>query len=207
MPDIKLNLYNNTDRPWRFALFQKFANANQFFDKIEPIAWQVLPLSPGQKQTATYPILTSLVVEELNTPYPSEIRETSRVVEFHQKWEFKKANAESTDLALLSENNSDNSVSCINNFNNTVDISLFKNGAKLVTKKAVQQGDSAYFLLTPKLYVIYANDIQVGEEIRSSVQSNITEIDLTDTTVAEISLDLVNKTSGLKKWNVVERNL
>lgn len=206
MSDIKLTLINNTDRAWRFVLFQKPANVNQSYDKIESIAWHVLPLSPKQVQSATYPIQTSLVVEEMDTPYNNEVRQTSRPTDFHQQWEFKKGNPESTDLFLLSSQNTDNSISCINNYTNVVDVSLFKNGAKLVTKKSVQQGDTAEFLLTPKLYVMYANDIQVGEEIRSSVQSNITEIDLTDTTRATISLELSNQTTGLKNWKVEEFN-
>ncbi|PZD93757.1 hypothetical protein DNH61_21380 [Paenibacillus sambharensis] len=203
MNNIQLNFTNNTNRGWRFVLFQKLANVDQSYDKIEAIAWQVLPLSPAQKQTATYPISTDLVVEELNTPYTSEVRQTSRAVDFGQKWEFINS-VESTDLNLLGTQNIDSSISCNNTVSKVVDISLFKNGAKLVTKKAVQQGDTADFLLTPKLYVMYANDIQVGNEIRSSVQSNITEIDLTGRILsADISLELVNATSGQKAWNVV----
>ncbi|AEI40969.1 hypothetical protein [Paenibacillus mucilaginosus] len=65
---------------------------------------------------------------------------------------------------------------------------------------AVQPGDGAQAQPEAKLYVMYTNELQPGEELPPFEESNAAEIDLTGLTGADITLEVF---SGEKRWHVV----
>ena len=215
--DVKITVSNKTPNDYTFVFFQQDTKINGMFTKIFPTAWEIIPLggvpdpdAGFSTNTFIYPVQMQVGVTEHCTPYEANTRYRYQNADYNSKWEFKLDN-QYQRLDKLDGTNVDGTISCINRAPKLVDVAICKNGKPVIVyrgpnEQGVPQGDQGNLLLTPKIYVMYAYQMQVGTMFQSYMGSeNVHEIDLTNTHEVEISLVVKNEVTGLKEWLVTRK--
>ncbi len=218
--DITINVFNQTPEDYTIVVFQQDPEINGMFTRIFPTAWQVIPLGglkngvPSQgsysSNTFIYPLQMQVSVTEHNTPYSPNTRYISYDCALNSKWDFDIENNYQR-LTLREDKNVDGTISCNNNAKKKVDICICKNNKPLLVYRGqdgegVQEGDCANLQLTPKIYLMYASEMQEGVLFNSYVNArSVQEIDLTNICEVDISLVVKDPVTGLKGWDVIRK--
>lgn len=204
--DISIRVFNKDAGKQYILLFQKpETNLNEMFDTLFPVAWKVLPLNSYSSETLVYPVRLEVMVKEYDQFYHADDRGTNRETPLGQLWQFS-TEGDFNVLEMRAGETVDGLVGCVNKSPQYVDIGLAKNGAPLVVKRRVAEGDQANFKLTPKLYFAYVSDVQQGELIKSDISASMLyELDLTNLKSVDIELSVADSHTGRKQWKESNR--
>lgn len=210
--DVKITVVNETDDFQNIIIFQQEDQLNRMFNTLFPLAWKVFPLlgkAPGieRKGSTIYPIQQGVgVVRTPATEDKLPFGELQIYAEADWKDKFKYFLTENSaqDMSKLPGKNDDDSITCLNDTGERVAIALYKNGSNIVAQPKVDSGDEAGFLLTPKLYFMYLNNIKEGDIFKSQVTGpTVKEAEITGkkTVKATLMYD-PNGTGGKKMWKI-----
>lgn len=208
--DIKVSVENLSEDEVCIVLFQQDPNIKGMFDKIFPTAWKVFPLKPStdtktSRGTTTYPIQQGIGVTRKATSsdsLPYGDLDITIEVEANEIVEYTISESGAIDLNSIGDDNEDGTISCINSSEERADIALYKNGSVVVAQPGVASGESADFLLTPKLYVMWVRQMKEGKIFKSQIKSpEVTSVDLTNKRSVTFTLKTTG-TGGKKGWEV-----
>lgn len=234
--DVEIEIYNKTDRNWRFVILQQDENIGEMFKEIFPVAWMVLYLS-GNTNTnnensekdlgtgkLTYPNAIQIGVKEKNVESLSKkkrevpgksapavnLNRWEPAVEGYERFTVTKENVSKGQYWGFSIENkfpkftlistgASKSISCVNKAVDGVDISICKNRLPFITELNVEKYNTAEFYnksdyegeypLSPKLWVIYSQDLEQGSIIPGFVEApQSKEIDLMGISKAVLTL-------------------
>lgn len=199
--DITIEVTNATGENLNICVFQQDPDISGMFDTIYPVAWKVYPLGDSSTESTIYPIALQLGIDETNTPYNFDGRATIKTCRQGDLWEFAIDENNFNSLSKEGANANDPTVNCLNLANKPVDISLYKNNSPLLTQSQVGKNAVAAFKLTPKIYVMWSNNLREQDIIKSFVRSNIAqEVDLTG--IKSVHLTLNQDTNTKEKiWS------
>lgn len=212
--DVKITVFNKTDSFQNIVIFQQQDELNQMFDNLFPIAWKVFPLKgieDGEirKGYTTYPIAQTIGVTRNpanSDNLPFGILEITARADNGEQFNYYIDEHGAQDIEKLPTKNDDSSVSCNNDSNELTSIVYAKNGSNLVVQKDVPKGDKAVFKLTPKIYIMYLNNIKEGDIFKSmQTGSHIKEVNLTGCTEIEATLDYSGGPGQEKTWNITKK--
>lgn len=208
--DVDITVYNETNDFENIVIFQQEDQLNQMFDNLFPIAWKVFPLNgvePGEirKGSTVYPVAQSIGVVRTSQPKDPLTFGKLEITKAADNGERFKYFIETTGALeidkLDDQHNDDSSISCLNESNEITSIAFAKNGSTLVVQENVAKGDVASFKLTPKIYLMYLNNIKEGD-IFKSMQSgaHVIEVDLTGYTSIVAKLKYTGGPGQEKGW-------
>lgn len=180
--DIKIRFINesNNCQPTDVLFFQKAVTVD--FKEIA-LAWNVVKNCPsGGYNDFVYPVATTINTVDPNGNHTAQIPAI-----FGNRYELSYDPCGGNQLSLESTVD-DSDISVMNALDmGAITVNLYKNGLKLASKQSVIPGDSADFLLHPKLYVGAASSIEQGAELSDAVlKSSNTYFDLTGVKSIEI---------------------
>lgn len=212
--DIKITVHNKTKDFQNIILFQQEDELDQMFDKLFPIAWKVFPLK-GEEEGETrkgytiYPVKQSIGItrnSENSDKLPYGILDITANADNGEKFKYYIDENGAQDIEKVSDKNNDSSISCENDAPELVSIAFAKDGSTLVVQKDVCKGDQALFKLTPKIYIMYLNNIKEGDIFKSMQRGHhIKEVDLTGITYVDAVLDYTGNPGLEKGWTINTR--
>lgn len=207
--DITITITNLTNEDTICGVFQKPTEVNRTFQNLRSLMWKVFPLGQATTQTTVFPMDLQVSVIEANTPANSETRTTVQTAASGQHFDFSfgyDGPYSYPILKLANDTNPDDSISITNNSPVKVNMGLSKNGKPLIVQYDVASGDQAFFLPSPKIYVVYGNHLVEGDSVKSNISSaTVQEIDLQSalaTKRVELVLGTVDQVNGKKQWSI-----
>jgi hypothetical protein len=212
--DVKITIFNNTNDFQNIVIFQQQDELNQMFDKLFPIAWKVFPLK-GQEEgeirkgSTIYPIAQTIGVTrnpEGSDALPFGTLDITASADNGEQFKYYIDERGAQDIEKLPSKNDDSSISCENDADELASIVYAKNGSTLVVQKDVPKGEKGLFKITPKIYIMYLNNIKEGDIFKSmQTGSHIEEVNLTGRTLIEATLGYSGGPGQEKTWTVTTR--
>lgn len=212
--DVQITVYNETRDFQNIFIFQQQDKLNQMFNKLFPIAWKVFPLngqSPGQtnKGSTVYPVSQTIGVTRnpiQGDKLPYGTLDITADANNSEQFKYYIDQNGAQNLDKLVGKNDDSSVSCENNAPELASIAYAKNDATLVVQPDVANGDKAVFVLTPKIYIMYLNNIKEGAIFKSMQAGyHVQEVDMTGYTQVEARLVYTGEAGQQKGWKITTR--
>ncbi|MEG3972257.1 hypothetical protein QUA00_32235 [Microcoleus sp. T2B6] len=212
--DVNVTVYNKTRDFQNIVIFQQKDDLDQMFNNLFPIAWKVFPLNGvedgvAKKGMTVYPVKQTIGVVRQpakTDKLPYGTLEITRKAENSEQLKYFLDQNSAQNITLLSGQNDDSSISCLNEAPELVTIAFAKDNATLVAQINVANGDKAVFQLTPKLYFMYLNNIKEGDIFKSmQTGTNVKEVDLTGYTSITASLEYTGGAGQQKGWKIEAR--
>jgi uncharacterized glyoxalase superfamily protein PhnB len=212
--NIEITVYNKTQEFQNIVIFQQEDYLNQMFDKLLPIAWKVFPLNGMQageerKGSTVYPIKQTIGVRRNSIDgdkLPYGTLEVMAEADNGEQFKYYIDRNGAQEIDKLNDKNDDSSISCENDADELASFAFAKNGSTLVVQQDVAKADKAVFKLTPKIYIMYLNNIKEGDIFKSMQTGNhVEKVDLTGCTSIEAILDYTGEAGRKKGWKVITR--
>ncbi|MFN6516477.1 MAG: hypothetical protein RMY29_018510 [Nostoc sp. CreGUA01] len=212
--DVQITVYNKTRDFQNIVIFQQADDLNQMFDKLFPIAWKVFPLNGvrdgvERKGYTVYPVKQTIGVTRnpiSRDKLPFGTLDITAKADNSEQFKYYLDHNGGQEIDKLDGKNDDSSISCENDADELASIAFAKNGSTLVVQQDVAKGDKAVFKLTPKIYIMYLNNIKEGDIFKAmQTGANVKEVDLTGYTSIEATLGYTNGPGQEKGWEVIPR--
>lgn len=212
--DIQITVYNKTRDFQNIVIFKQADDLNQMFDKLFPIAWKVFPLNGvregvTRKGSTVYPVKQTIGVTRnpsSGNKLPYGTLDITADADNSEQFKYYIDHNGAQEIDKLDRKNNDSSISCENDADELASIAFAKNGSTLVVQQNVAKGDKAVFKLTPKIYIMYLNNIKEGDIFKSmQTGAKVKEVDLTGYTSIEATLDYTGEPGQEKGWKVIAR--
>lgn len=186
--NIRITIINDTYDLQNIVIFQREYSGSGLFRTHFPHAWKVFRLRGRTKEitpkvSTRYPLEQGLaVVRWSNEADLLPYGDLAIAAPAHHKKRYRYYIDENgaQDIEKLPGENKDNSITCLNDSDDFVNIVLYKSNAPVVSQPEVAPGEEVRFLLTAKLYFMAAGNIRQGNIFKAKESgSHVAGVDIT----------------------------